>query len=94
MANPTSTPSPTDIDWLWALISSGRDKEDVLRLATIKFGHIWDSDVASIVEVITRDQIKDDTNALAATRAITHALEAIDETSEVQGKGTSAMTGS
>lgn len=94
MAHPNPTPSPTDIDWLRSLISSDRDREDVLRLATIKFGHIWGSDVAVLVDAITRGQLKDDTNALAVARAIANALEAIDESSAMHGTGTSSMTGS
>lgn len=88
MAYPTPTPSLTDIDWLRSLIHSGRDKEDVLRLATIKFGHVWGSDVAVLVDAIAMDLLKDDTGALDAAQAITNALDSIKDPHQRQDTGT------
>ena len=88
MDYPTPTPSLTDTDWLRSLIHSGRNKEDVLRLATIKFGHIWGSDVAVLVDAITMDLLKDDTGALDAAQAITNALDSIKDPRQRQDTGT------
>lgn len=48
---PTPAPSSADIDdWLRALIASGRSEENIFRLATIKFGHVWGDIVAVLIE--------------------------------------------
>lgn len=88
MTDPISKPLPADIDWLRSLIHSGRDKEDVLRLATIKFGHRWGSDVAVFVDTIDMDSLDDDKGALDAAQAITNALDSIKEPHPKQDTGT------
>jgi len=86
MAYPTPTPSPGDIDWLRALIRSDRDKEDVLRLASIKFGHVWGSELAVLVNAITSDM--QDGGAHDVTQAITNALDSLKEPAPRKDTGT------
>lgn len=71
-------PSLNDIDWLRGLFAAGRNRDAVLRLATIKFGHRWGAEVATLVDAIEFGMQAQGVDPQDAEQALARALKALE----------------
>lgn len=84
MAYPRPKLASADIEWLKQLGASGRNREDILRLTEIKFGHVWGADVTLLVDALLEGILESLDDSNDAVQAITQALAAIADTAQIQ----------